>query len=39
VARDYIPSLPLDPDGASYAYDPHSGRVSSSSGRLLGGAS
>jgi hypothetical protein len=39
VARDYIPSLPLDPDGASYAYDPQSGRVSSSSGRLLGGAS
>jgi tetratricopeptide (TPR) repeat protein len=36
VRRAYIASVPRDPSGASYVYDPGTGRVSSSAGRILG---
>jgi hypothetical protein len=31
-----IPSVPRDPDGAEYGYDPATGQVSSPAGRILG---
>jgi len=34
--RRYIRSVPRHPDGAPYAYDPKSGRVSGPAGRVLG---
>lgn len=36
VAEGLIPSVPIDPDGARYRYDPSSGQVSSPAGRILG---
>jgi tetratricopeptide (TPR) repeat protein len=33
--RSYIPALPRSPGGGDYAYDPRTGRVSTSSGRVL----
>ena len=36
VTRNYIRSLPRDPAGAVYVYDPSSGQVSSVAGRVLG---
>jgi len=35
-AAGLIPSVPLDPDGAPFSYDPATGRVSSPAGRILG---
>ncbi len=36
VREGWISSLPLDPDGHPYRYQPQTGRVDSSAGRLLG---
>jgi hypothetical protein len=36
VRASYIRVLPQDPDGRIYAYDPQTGSVSSTAGRLLG---
>lgn len=36
VARGVLSGLPLDPDGRPYAYDPRTGAVTSSAGRILG---
>jgi tetratricopeptide (TPR) repeat protein len=36
MAAGLITSVPVDPDGNRYAYDPDSGRVSSPGGRILG---
>ena len=36
VAADYIRHLPRDPAGTAYVYDPASGRIASSAGRVLG---
>jgi hypothetical protein len=37
VRADLLPSLPADPDGRAYRYDPGTGRVSCESRRLLQG--
>ena len=39
VSGGYVSHLPSDPDGGPYVYDPLTGRVSSTAGRLLGDAS
>jgi hypothetical protein len=36
AAVGLIPSVPVDPDGTPYDYDPTTGRVSSPTGRILG---
>jgi len=36
AAAGLIASVPVDPDGAPYSYDPATGRVSSPAGRILG---
>lgn len=36
VARGTLRALPLDPDGQPYRYDPATGAVASSAGRILG---
>jgi tetratricopeptide (TPR) repeat protein len=36
VTEGLISSVPVDPNGARYAYDPRTGRVSSPAGRILG---
>lgn len=39
VAGGYVSSVPVDPSGEPYAYDPATGAVGSSAGRLLGAGS
>ena len=36
VSKNYIRSLPHDPAGVAYVYDPATGQVSSVAGRVLG---
>jgi tetratricopeptide (TPR) repeat protein len=38
VGRGYIQAVPRDPDGREYGYDPLTGRVGSTAGRVLGGS-
>jgi hypothetical protein len=37
VRAGLLPSLPADPEGRPYLYDPHTGRVTCQSRRLLQG--